>query len=270
MLIHAIYPRQNTIERQAVGKHGEIQIIAANVDYAFIIQAVDRDFNLNRLERYLSICNASRIKPIVILNKSDLIEKSVLDEMIQKVKGRVHDLPVIGISNVTLGGYEQLRELIKLGQTYCLLGSSGVGKSTLINNLTGKETMQTGAISESNKKGQHVTTHRQMIILPQGGVFIDNPGMREVGVTQSEGIEDTFTNIVDLADNCRYDDCTHTTEKGCAVIEAVANGEIDEAAYQNYLKMMKEKAHFEQSVAEKRQKDKAFGKMLKNFKKDMQ
>lgn len=268
VLIHAVLPRKTIIERQAVGKQGEKQIIATNIDYAFIVQAVDRDFNINRIERYLTICNTSNVKPIIILNKIDLINDNELSELLRKVQERVKQVPIIPISNTTQKGLEKLEETIKKSKTYCLLGSSGVGKSTLLNNLLGKQLMKTNAISSSTNKGRHVTSHRELLILENGGILIDNPGMREVGIADAkDGLELTFSKIIELSKDCKFKDCTHTTEVGCAVLKAVQSGEIDNSSYQNFLKMEREKEHFESTVAEKRKKDKDFGKMMKNFKK---
>lgn len=266
-LIHAVFPRKTIIERQAVGKNGEAQIIATNIDYAFIVQAVDRDFNINRIERYLTICNASNVKPIIILNKIDLVDDAELAKMISSVQQRIANAPVIAISNESKKGIDALKELIVAGATYCLLGSSGVGKSTLSNSLSGKSIMKTNAISESSNKGRHVTSHRELLVLDNGGILIDNPGMREVGIADSaDGLEITFETILELSQNCRFNNCTHTSEKGCAVLEAVEKEELDKSSYENYLKMEREKEHFESSVAEKRKKDKDFGKMVKSVK----
>jgi len=268
-LIHAVFPRKTAIERQAVGKHGEKQIIAANIDFAFIVQAVDRDFNINRLERYLTICNAAHVIPIIIITKIDLISDSELNGVIYAVQKRLAEVPVIPISNESREGIETLKEIIEKGKTYCLLGSSGVGKSTLLNNLVGKHLMETNAISQSSNRGRHVTSHRELHVLETGGIVIDNPGMREVGIADaSSGLEVTFDRIAELAKHCKFKDCTHTTEIDCSVIAAVESGEIDPSSYENYLKMEREKAHFESTVAEKRKKDKIFGKMLKNYKKN--
>lgn len=268
-LIHAVLPRKTMIERQGVGKFGEKQIIATNIDYAFIVQAIDRDFNLNRIERYLTICNTSNVKPIVILNKIDLVSNSELNELTSKVRERIQNVSIISISNETQKGFAKLNELIFKGKTYCLLGSSGVGKSTLVNNLSGKQLMKTNFISESTHKGRHVTSHRELTVLENGGILIDNPGMREVGIADSaNGIKLTFDAIVALSQKCKFKDCTHTTEMECKVLEAVENGELGRDFYENYLKMEKEKSHFEATVSEKRMKDKEFGKMMKNYKKD--
>ena len=268
-IIHGILPRFSVISRQAVGRFGEIQIIATNIDYALLLQAADRDFNINRLERYLTVCHTSGVNPVIVLSKIDLTDEHRTAELMESIRARIKNVPVIAISNESHQGYDQLEAIIEKGKTYCLLGSSGVGKSTLLNNLSGKPLMQTGAISQSTNKGRHVTSHRELIILENGGILIDNPGMREVGITDSAGgLEITFDLIARYAQRCKFKDCTHTYEKGCSVVEAVGKGEIDEASYDNYLKMEKERAYFESTIAERRKKDKDFGKMLKNYKKD--
>jgi ribosome biogenesis GTPase len=269
-IIHRILPRFSLIKRQAAGESGEIQIIAANIDYAFLVQAVDRDFNINRLERYLTICNSSKVCPIIVLSKVDLISEQRLDEIMERVKTRINNVPVIAISNETQVGFDTIRTTIEKGKTYCMLGSSGVGKSTLINHLSGKTIMRTESISQSTHKGRHITSHRELFILENGGIIIDNPGMREVGIADSAGgLEITFDRIISLSQKCRFQDCTHTKETGCSVIEAVEKGEIDAASYENYLKMEREKEHFESSLAERRKKDKEFGKIVKNYKKEI-
>lgn len=269
-LIHKILPRSSVISRRAVGQFGEIQIIATNIDYAFLVQAADRDFNINRLERYLTICHASRVSPIIVLTKTDLISGQEVAELIDDIKRRIENIPVIAISNETRAGYEDLKMCMEKGKTYCMLGSSGVGKSTLLNNLSGRDIMRTDAISESTNKGRHVTSHREMIVLDNGGMLIDNPGMREVGIADAaHGLETTFDKIFSLSRYCRFKDCTHANEAGCAVVEAVKKGEINEVSYESYMKMEREKAHFESSLAERRKKDKDFGKKLKHYKKEM-
>ena len=266
-LIHSVYPRHSILERKAVGKLSETQIIATNIDFAFIVQSVNRDFNINRLERYLTICYSSKIEPIVVLSKIDLIEKSELEHILEKINKRIKDISIIAISNQSQIGLDKIKSKLTKGKTYCLLGSSGVGKSTLINNLVGKELMITGGISKSIDRGKHITTHRELIVT-ENGILIDNPGMREVGIADStSGLEKTFETIVELSKDCKFKNCTHTTEIDCAVLEAVNKGEIDTDSYENYLKMEKEKEHFESTVAEKRKKDKDFGKMIKHFKK---
>jgi len=268
-IIHKILPRFSVISRQAVGQFGEIQIIATNIDYALLVQAADRDFNINRLERYLTICYSSNVNPIIVLTKTDIINEETKAEIIESIKQRIKNIPVLAISNETQDGYEALKLIIEKGKTFCMLGSSGVGKSTLLNNLSGRTIMRTDEISQSTSKGRHITSHRELIVLENGGILIDNPGMREVGIVDTAfGLESTFDMIFNLSQNCKFKDCTHTSETGCSVLEAVEKGEIDRNSYENYLKMEKEKTHFELSVVERRKKDKDFGKMVKNFKKD--
>ncbi len=188
----------------------------------------------------------------------------------KNIKTRIKDVPVLAISNQSQDGYDKIRAIIEKGKTYCMLGSSGVGKSTLLNNLSGMTIMRTDTISQSIDRGKHVTSHRELIVLENGGILIDNPGMREVGIADSTGgLEITFDSIVTLSQNCKFKDCTHTNEAGCSVIEAVEKGEIEKASYENYLKMLKEKAHFESTAEERRKRDKKFGKIMKNYKKDM-
>lgn len=263
VLIHAVFKRKNTLERKAIGKQGEKQIIATNIDYAFIVQAVDRDFNINRIERYLAICHTSNVRPIIILNKIDLIDETELSELVEIIKGRIKQVPIIALSNESLVGLEKIKDRIKKGVTCCLLGSSGVGKSTLLNKLLGKEQMKTNAISSSANRGRHVTTHRELVVLENGGILIDNPGMREIGITDSsEGLKMTFETILESTQECKFNDCTHTNEKGCAILLAIDNGEIDRASYENFLKLEREKDHYESTVAERRKKDKALAKMV--------
>lgn len=268
VLIHSIFPRKTLIEREAVGTQGEKQIIATNIDYAFIVQAVDRDFNINRIERYLTICNASGVRPLIVLNKIDLLDDPALTGLISKVQARIKHVPILAISNKSLKGIEELKKQVFRGFTYCLLGSSGVGKSSLLNTLSGKQLMKTEPLSENTSKGKHVTSHRELQVLENGGILIDNPGMREVGIADSaHGLAKTFEAIVRLSQQCKYRDCSHTSEVDCAVLAAVESGEIEPGFYQNYLKMEREKAHFESTVADKRKKDKDFGKLIKHYKK---
>lgn len=269
-LIHKILPRKSVIKRQSVGQFGEIQIIASNIDYAFLVQAVDRDFNINRLERYLTLCYSSKVSPIIVLSKIDLIDEQTLAEIVLDIENRIGNIPLITISNETQTGYEAITAIIEAGKTYCILGSSGVGKSTLLNNLSGREIMKTATIGSGTHRGRHVTSHRELIILDSGGILIDTPGMREIGLADSShGLEITFDPIIELSQECKFKNCTHRNEIGCAVIEAVTRGEIDKTSYDNYLKMEKENTYFALTVVEKRKKNKEFGKMLKNVKKDL-
>jgi ribosome biogenesis GTPase len=267
-IIHKILPRSSVISRQAVGRPGEIQVIAANIDYALLVQAVDRDFNINRLERYLTICHSSKVIPLIVLTKTDLITQQSKADIIEKIKQRIKNTPVLAISNETQDGYDALKLIIEKGKTYCMLGSSGAGKSTLLNNLSGKQLMRTASLSKSTNKGRHVTSHRELIVMDNGGILIDNPGMREVGIADtSDGLETTFNVIFNLSLNCRFKDCTHTNETGCAVIEEVEKGGLDKGLLENFRKMQREKSFFETSVIERRKKEKIFGKILKDYNK---
>lgn len=263
-IIHRLFPRKSILQRQAVGRFGERQVIASNIDFAFIVQSVDRDYNINRLERYLILCYAANVIPVIILNKADLISETELAVILDNLKSRISDVKIFGLSNQTNYGYDVLQSMLVKGKTYCFLGSSGVGKSTIINNLAGQELMKTNTLSSSTGKGKHTTNRRELIILKNGAVIIDTPGMREVGIADTtEGLENTFDHIIQLSGLCRFSDCTHTHEAGCAVLDAVEKGLIDKASYSNFLKMKSEKRRFNTSIAEKRKKDKAFGKMQK-------
>lgn len=266
-LIHAVLPRSSVLERKAVGKLGQTQIIATNIDVGLIIQSVNRDFNINRLERYLTICNTSKINAIIILSKIDLIEELELKELVIQVQERIKNVPVIAISNQSKIGIDEINSKLIRGKTYCLLGSSGVGKSTLINTIIGEKVMETGLISESIDRGKHVTTHRELIVF-ENGVLIDNPGMREVGITDaSDGFEMTFDDILNLSQDCKYNDCTHINEDGCAVLAALENDDLNPESYENFLKMEKERLHFESNAQERKKKGKDLGKLIKNMKK---
>lgn len=265
-LIHSVFPRDNVLERQAVGRNGEKQLIASNIDYGLILQSINRDFSMNRLERYIAICHAASINPIIVLTKVDLVEREYLSNLLDEVKNRLTGIMVVTISNLTGEGLDQIKALVKKSSTYCLLGSSGVGKSTLINSLSGNTVMKTGTISESIDRGKHVTTHRELVILEKGGIIIDNPGMREVGITDSTaGLEMTFELIYELAEQCKFHDCSHQVEKGCAILSALESGELQEETYKHFLKLEREQAHFSATIYEKRKKDKAFGKMVKQI-----
>ncbi|WP_282782504.1 ribosome small subunit-dependent GTPase A [Phaeodactylibacter xiamenensis] len=267
-LIHAVFPRHTVLERQAVGKLGERQIIATNIDYGIIVQSVNRDFSINRLERYLTLCHAAKIQPLIVVTKVDLISKAEQESLLGKIRSRVADVPVFVVSNETQEGINALKDLVVRGKTYCLLGSSGVGKSSLINSLSGVERMKTGAISEGIDRGKHVTTHRELVPLVNGAVLIDNPGMREVGITdRSGGLEQTFEQIYALSGSCKFSDCTHTSEIGCAVLAALDSGDLEEATLENFYKMENEQAHFSSTVLERRARDKKFGKMYREVKK---
>jgi ribosome biogenesis GTPase / thiamine phosphate phosphatase len=264
-IIHDMLPRKSVLKRKTSGKNVEFQLIAANIDTAFIIQALDFNYNLKRLERYLVMVNESKIHPVVLLSKSDLLAPSELEQKITQIHSIMPDTQVIAFSNTNHFGIDSVKNLLKSGETFCLLGSSGVGKTTLLNTLLGEALFETQNVREKDSKGKHTTTRRQLIHLENGAMIIDVPGMRELGnMGIDSGLSETFSEIIELSNQCRYTDCSHTQEKGCAVLDALKTGRISEERYQNYLKMLKESAYNDRSYLEKRQKDKQFGKMCKS------
>lgn len=268
-VIQEILPRKSTLKRKIAGKRTEFQLIASNIDIAFIMQSLDANFNLRRLERFLVMTNDSNIEPIVLISKSDLVSSDDLKKKIMEVRNINSNCKIFAFSNKTETGLEQIEDIVKPGMTYCLLGSSGVGKTTLINNLIGEDKYATGDVRKKDSKGKHITTNRQLIILKNGGMIIDTPGLRELAnIGAGTGIDETFIDINNLADNCRFNDCTHTIEPGCSVLEALNNREIDRKHYDNYLKLRKESEYNEMTYREKRRKDKDFGKFLKEAKKN--
>lgn len=262
-IIEAILPRK-TILRKKFSDKQEIQVIAANLDTAFIVEAVDRDYNLNRLERYLVLAKDGAIESVIVLNKIDLISPDELKTKVLQLSKRFPDTAVITTSTATEKGTEGLVNSIQKGKTYCFLGSSGVGKSSLINKLLGKDLIKTKEISLSSGRGKHSTTSRQAYILENGGIVIDNPGIREVGIADAtSGVEDVFGEIVTTAKKCRYADCTHTHEPGCAVQDAVKDKKIDGQKLAHFKKLTKETEYYAMTDYEKRNKDRKFGKFVK-------
>ncbi|TAK51730.1 MAG: ribosome small subunit-dependent GTPase A, partial [Bacteroidetes bacterium] len=208
-IIHNILSRKTILKKKYSDKQ-DAQIIATNIDIAFIIEALGRDFNLNRFERYFVLANEGGIKPTIILNKSDLVSEIELSQRIDQIKNRFDNTDIISTSTITDPGLNELANYITKGKTYCFLGSSGVGKSSLINKLLKKDTIKTQEISESSGRGKHTTTTREMYFIENGGIVIDNPGTREVGIADAgSGIENVFDEITLLSKECRYADCTH-------------------------------------------------------------
>ena len=223
---------------------------------AFIVQSCHYDFNVSRLERYLVMANEGRVEPLLILTKTDLVSADELEQLIAKVREAGISTRLIAISNVTGSGLDQIREIMDLGKTYCMVGSSGVGKSTLINRLIGHDILKTKAVSDSGE-GRHVTVSRQLIVLEQGAMLIDTPGMREVGLLGvSDGMDDNFDDILELALSCRFSNCSHTNEPGCAILKAIETGLLQQEHYLNYVKLKAESESNEMSYAGKRKRRK--------------
>jgi ribosome biogenesis GTPase len=244
-------------------------MIAANIDIAFIVQSCHFDFNMKRLDRYLVMAADGRVKPIVILTKSDLTSHGEMEQKLAAIKQASVISRVFALSNLTGSGFDEFQQLLIPGKTYCLLGSSGVGKTTLINRLIGQNTFNTNAVSGTGE-GTHTTTRRQLIFLDQGSMLIDTPGMRELGLLGvSDGVDQGFEDIIELSEKCHYSNCSHTQETNCAVLAAVTNGELSEERYSSYMKLKKESEYHEMSYADKRKKDRAFGRFIKSAKKQM-
>jgi ribosome biogenesis GTPase len=267
-VIHEIIPRKTLLKRKAPGRKIEFQLIAANIDTAFIMQSLDSNFNLQRLERYAVVITESRIRPAILLSKSDLLPQHEIQKKLSLVQKRLPDIRTVFFSNLHRSSMETVNRLLKKGETFCLLGSSGVGKTTLVNNLLGREAFETRSIRKKDDKGRHTTSRRQLAILDNGAILIDTPGMRELGAFDVEsGIENTFNEITGLSQKCRFADCSHTQEKGCAVLAALEDKTIPVKQYENFMKMARESKHYSMSYLEKRRKDKDFGKMVKSVKK---
>jgi ribosome biogenesis GTPase len=264
-VIHKVLPRKSVLERQSVGKTGEKQIISANIDAALIVQSIDNNFNINRLERYLTICYSSGIEPVLIISKIDLVDDNGIESVKRELSTREKKIKSILFSNTSLEGLDQILELMQKSKTYCVVGSSGVGKSTLINNLMKKNVLKTAPISQSTNKGRHVTSHRELFVLDNGSIIIDTPGMKELGITDNlNGIKTTFEEIFNMTLKCKFPDCTHTKEAGCAVLDALDKKNIDEESLENFRKIQREQQRFQTSVADRHKKDMEFGRLIKS------
>jgi ribosome biogenesis GTPase len=262
-IIHGVFPRKTFLRRKCAGVKVDSQIIAANIDTAFIVQSCHFDFNLRRMDRYLVIAADGGVEPIVVLTKTDLIPYDELEQKLEAITKSGITARVIALSNITGVGLDQFRQMLMPGRTYCLLGSSGVGKTSLINRLIGHDTFKTKGVSATGE-GTHATARRQLIVLNQGVMLIDTPGMRELGLLSAgDGVEQGFEDILELSMNCRYIDCSHTQEPDCAVLAAIKSGELGEGRYFSYMKLKKESEHHEMSYVVKRKKDRAFGRFIK-------
>lgn len=269
-MIYETLKRQSSFSRTASSsdKRKELhsqheQLVASNFDYVFIMQSLNNNFNLNRIERYLSLAWQSGGIPVIILTKSDLVDNA--QDYIDEVESVAIGVDIHAVSCVTKEGLNDLNKYFSKGKTIVFLGSSGVGKSTLVNTLYGEEVMKTSEIREEDSRGRHTTTSRNLIMLTNGAMIIDTPGMRELGMWNAEeGINKTFEDIEKLTHLCKFSDCTHTNEPGCKILEAIENGELSEERFTQYLKLLKESLYnmdSEQYLKAKKEKFKAIAKI---------
>ena len=240
--VHEILPRRSKFSRRAAGSETAEQIVAANVDTVFLVTGLDNDYNPRRVERYLIMAWESGAEPVVVLNKADLVEEA--EERRREIGRVAPGVPVLLLSAKRGVGVEQLTPYLGRGRTVALMGSSGVGKSTITNRLLGSEVQRTAEVRIHDARGRHTTTHRELFVLPGGGLVLDTPGMRELQLLVSErGLRETFEEIEEAAAGCRFTDCRHEGEPGCAVREALAGGQIDPERFASYRKMQAEMRH---------------------------
>ena len=253
-IIHKVLSRKSYFSRKIAGSRFDIQIVAANIDYIFICTALNNDFNINRLERYIAVAWDSMAIPVIVLTKSDLCED--IDERLKEVQEVAIGIEILVTSSLNENGYEKVKEYIKSGTTIAFIGSSGVGKSTLINKILNKDILKTNSVDE-NDKGRHTTTHRELFVLEEGGVIIDTPGMRELGLMSAD-VDKSFSNIEELESQCKFSDCTHKNEPKCAVREAIEKGELDLDRLGRYKKLKREEEYnLKKSMQQEKQRVKS-------------
>lgn len=252
--VDAIAPRRTSVVRRAAGNDPEPQVVAANVDTVFIVSALDRDLSPRRIERYLAVVGASGAAAEVVLTKSDLVaDPGELTAMVGAVGAVLDGQPLHVVSNLTGDGLDALAERVTSGATVALVGSSGVGKSTIVNRLRGETLQETGEVRDDGR-GRHTTTRRELVSLPSGAVLLDTPGMRELQLWDSASLDDAFPDVVELAAECRFSDCTHESEPGCAVLVAVESGELSVNRYHSYMRLAAELSALEEQQIQRQRR----------------
>ncbi len=269
-VIHELVPRRTFLRRKAAGKDVDFQMIASNVDHGLIVHSCSDQLNLRSIERYLVLANEGGVEPIILLSKSDIASAEDMQKRLAEIRLVHGSARVIPCSSVAQGGLAVLEESLEKGKTYCLLGPSGAGKTTILNRLLGEEVFETNPVREKDGRGRHTTARRQLTVLEHGALLIDTPGLRELGMMAVDGgIEESFSEIHRLAESCRFNDCTHTAEDGCAILLAVESGEVSPQRHQSYIKLKKESDFHQLSYVQRRRKDRQFGRMIKGVKKQM-
>ncbi len=255
--------RRSLFQRKAAGAKATEQFIAANIDTVFVVCSLNQDFNLSRIERYLSIAREAQVEAVIVLTKADLCQDAAhKKEQVQQIDAMLMIEVVNALDSESIQG---LSDWCKLGKTVAFMGSSGVGKSTLVNTLLGQHTQQTGMIREDDSKGRHTTTSRTLHMMPTGALLLDTPGMRELQLTNCEsGVSETFSDIEELAKQCRFSDCQHQGEPGCAIKLAIEQGDLDTRRLENYFKLMKEQARNTATLAQQRANNKQLSKLYRS------
>lgn len=262
-----VLERRSLVKRRAAGSDRQIQLIAANIDTAFIVTSCNQDFNVARMERYIALAFEAEVAPVIVLTKSDLSETP--EQYVKTAEAISDRVPVVVLDARGDEPKSKLAEWCRPGQTVAFLGSSGVGKSTLVNALSGTQSIETRSIRKDDAKGRHTTTHRQLYILPDGCAVLDTPGIRELQLTDTEtGLADVFADLHELSAQCRFNDCRHEAEPGCAVLAALENGTIDAPRLDRWKKLVAEERHNTASLAQRKTKDKALGKTIRQVQKN--